>query len=99
MQTVTDALTGCAFTVGHPDIPDLYAFVSGDYVTFGWAVYGNQGVIGFNLDETGPWPHGLGENGIYGVDAAQLYDTVSQMLVDFINLTGRWADDNEEEEE
>lgn len=97
MPTFYEAASSSAFVVAHPSYDDIFALVSGDYVTFGWAVYGTTGVVGLDLDATGPWPHGLGTDGIRGVDAASLYETVMQMIDEYVNETGRWAAEEEEE--
>lgn len=95
MLSFHDAVTNCAYIVANSDHEDIVGLISGDYVTFAYAVYGQSGLLGFELDGTGPWPHGLGTDGIRGVDAASLYETVLQMIDDFVRSTGRWGEEEE----
>lgn len=101
---LTEALSSCAFTVAHPELDDLIAMVSGDYVTFGWLQYGPHGVVGVELDGSGPVQHGLGNDhpgGLHGADAADLLDTVRQLLWDWatspeVDELDEWGDNHEE---
>ena len=62
MSTLNEALSGCAFTVAHPELPDMLAFISGDYVTFGWLTGPEWGEMKVELDQSGPIHHGLGNS-------------------------------------
>lgn len=94
MISLNEALSSCAFTVAHPELPDMLAFISGDYVTFGWLA-GRVHDEGVELDQSGPVQHGLGNDhpgGIHGADAADLYDQVRAMLWE-------WATNPEEDDD
>lgn len=90
-QRLTDLIESSAFTIMDPEVEGAVAFVSGDYVTLGWVYTGHyqrQYDRWVELDDTGPWPHGLGRDGLYGADAAAVYDKAREMLRNWVSEGG-----------
>lgn len=100
MPTLAQAIASAALTVAEArnldDEVEVYAFVSGPYITIGVRRRGSWGEPLDEVDLVSTIEHSGAANGLYGIEAVEIYEEALLALRDFRAGRGAFADGEEE---